>query len=270
MHDLWYLFVQASMNISDQSAEQDRLIGQILYARELGVLSRKGENMETVEEAVTSDGKIWKDLPFLVEDMTDYWIKGCGSMSTDQRQNFASFLAKLSAVGVADDKLCGCALIVLRDTLESTRPLGKAVPGPVVISERQGHRDELEDHRSTESLSIADLLPAANSWLINARHKIVQLSENTVDIFPAQVGMLGELARDGGVMPEKGGFSPQRWLFWVKRLEEIINEALGEEEEGFAAFARGVMGNMVLTAHESDSMIKRELARQGKLPYEEW
>jgi hypothetical protein len=268
MHDLWYLFIQASMNISSQSAEQDRLVGQILYARELGVLSRKGENMETNEEAVTRDGKIWKDLPFLVEDITDYWIQGCGSMSTDQRRNFASFLAKLSAVGVADNKLCGCALSVLRDTLESTRPLGKAAPGPVVTSERQGHQDELDDHRSTESLSIADLLPAANSWLFNAGHKIIQLSENTVDIFPAHVGMLGELARAEGVMPENGGFSPQRWLFWVKRLEEIKNEALGEDEEGIAAFARGVMGNMVITACDSDSVIKRELAHQGKLPYE--
>lgn len=60
-------------------------------------------------------------------------------MSTNQRQNFASFLAKVSAAGVADDKLCGCALIILRDTLESTR-LGKGVPSPTVVSERQDDR----------------------------------------------------------------------------------------------------------------------------------
>ena len=84
-------------------------------------------------------------------------------MSKGQRQNFASFLAKLSAVGVTDNKLCGCALIVLRDTLETTRPLGKAAQGPAAISERQDHQDEQDDYRSTESLRIADLLPAANS-----------------------------------------------------------------------------------------------------------
>lgn len=72
MHDLWYLFFQASMNISGERAEQDRLIMQILYARELGVLLRKGENMEIIGEAVTRDGRIYKDLPFLVGDMTDY------------------------------------------------------------------------------------------------------------------------------------------------------------------------------------------------------
>lgn len=94
MHNLWYLFFQASMNISGERAEQDRLIMQILYVRELGVLLRKGENMEIVGEAVTRDGKIYKDLPFLVGDMTDYWIRESGSMSTNQRQNFASFLEK--------------------------------------------------------------------------------------------------------------------------------------------------------------------------------
>src|SRR5271156_6984511 len=133
---------QASMNINGERAEQDRLVMQILYARELGVLLRKGENMEIIGEAVTRDGKIYKDLPFLVGDMTDYWIRESRSMSTNQRQNFASFLAKLSAAGVADDKLCGCALIILRDTLESTRRLNKAAPGPTVATDGQDHQKE--------------------------------------------------------------------------------------------------------------------------------
>jgi hypothetical protein len=60
---------------------------------------------------------IYKDLPFLTGDMADYWIRGSGDMSTDQRQNCASFLAKLSAVGVASDKLCGGVLIFLHDAL---------------------------------------------------------------------------------------------------------------------------------------------------------
>jgi hypothetical protein len=99
-------------------------------------------------------------------------------MSTEQRQNFASFL------GVASDKLRGCALIALRDTLESTRRLGKAVPGPAVVSKSQ------DGHRSNEGLTIAEPIPAANEWIPNAGRKIVQLSDNSVNIFPAQVGML--------------------------------------------------------------------------------
>jgi hypothetical protein len=263
MHDLWYLFFQAGMNINGERAEQDRLIVQILYVRELGVLLRKGENMEIVGEAVTRDGKIYKDLPFLVGDMTDYWIRESGGMSTNQRQNFASFLAKLSAAGVADDKLCGCALIILRDTLESTTRLGKGVPSPTVGSERQ------DDRRSNEGLSIAELLPAANAWIFYAGHKIIQLSDNSVNMFPVQVGMLGELARAEGVIPETGGFSPQRWLFWVKRLGEIEKrETVGEEEAGVATFARGMMNSMLTMVTSSDSTMTRELARQEKLPYQ--
>ena len=97
--------------------------------------------MEIIWEAVTHDGKIYKDLPFLIGDMADYWIRGSGGMSIDQRQNFASFQAKLSAVGIADDGICGCALIVLRDTLESTRPLDKVTPCPTVVSKRLDQGD---------------------------------------------------------------------------------------------------------------------------------
>jgi hypothetical protein len=269
MHDLWYLFFQASMNISGERAEQDRLVMQILYARELGVLLRKGENMEIIGQAVTRDGKIYKDLPFLVGDMTDYWIRESGSMSTNQRQNFASFLANLSAAGVADDKLCGCALIILRDTLESTTRLGKGTPSPTVVSERQDYQVEQDDHRNGEALSIAELLPAANAWIFYAGHKIIQLSDNSVNIFPVQVGMLGDLARAEGVIPENRGFSPQRWLFWVKRLGEIEkSETVGEGEAGIATFARGMMNSMLNMVTSSDSMMTRELARQEKLPYQ--
>lgn len=266
MHDLWYLFFQASMNISSERAEQDRLVMQILSARELGVLQRKGKNMEIIEEAVTSDGKIYKDLPFLVGDMTDHWIRESGRMSINQRQNFASFLAKLSAVGVADDKLCGCALIVLRDTLESTTRLGKGVPGSIVAPEKQNYQMK-QDQRSNEALSIAELLPAANAWIFHAGYKIIQLSDNSVNIFPVQVGMLGDLARAEGVTPKSGGFSPQRWLFWVKRLGEIEKSETVEEAE-ITTFAKGMMNSMLNTVACSDSTMTRELARQEKLPYQ--
>jgi hypothetical protein len=74
--------------------------------------------------------------------------------------------------------------------------------------------------------------------------------------------MLGELARAEGVIPENGGFSPQRWLFWATRLAEIEkSETVGEEEVAIATFARGVMNNMLNTVACSDSMMTRELAR---------
>jgi hypothetical protein len=81
--------------------------------------------------------------------------------------------------------------------------------------------------------------------------------------------MLGDLARAEGVIPENGGFSPQRWLFWVKRLGEIEkSETVGEEEAGIAAFAGGMMNSMLNMVTSSDSTMTRELARQEKLPYQ--
>jgi hypothetical protein len=182
MHDLWYRFSQASMNISSERAEQDRLVVQMLYVREVGVLTRKEENMEIIQEAVTRDGKIYRDLPFLAGDMTDYWIRESASMSADQRLNFSSFLAKLSAVGIAEDNLCDCALIVFRDTLESTRRLDKAIPGPASASEREDHQVGQDDYRTSDTLSIAKLLPAANAWIFHAAYKIIQPSEHSVTV----------------------------------------------------------------------------------------
>jgi hypothetical protein len=70
MHDLWHLYFQASMNINHDRVEQDKHIVQIISARELCALKRwRGD---VLEEAMTSDGVIWKDLPFLVEDFTQY------------------------------------------------------------------------------------------------------------------------------------------------------------------------------------------------------
>jgi hypothetical protein len=81
--------------------------------------------------------------------------------------------------------------------------------------------------------------------------------------------MLGDLARAEGVIPENRGFSPQRWLFWVKRLEEIGKcETVGEEDAGVATFARGMMNSMLNIVTCSDSTMTRELARQEKLPYQ--
>ena len=254
MHDLWYLYIHASMNINDQCAEQDRLVVQILQMRELGVLVRKGENDDTTEEARTSDGRIWKDLPFLIPDMTHFWLLHSGSLTSVHRQNLASFLAKLASVSVGGEKFCGLALIILRNALESSKPLSLAASDDEAISQNTG---------------IVDLLPAANSWLFHAGQQIIRLSDKSIDIFAPEVGMLGELARAEGGVPENCGFSPQRWLFWFKRLEEIASDEHNEDHgHESREFARGMLGNMTSLVCESDSAMKHELARQCKLPVE--
>ena len=256
MHDLWYLYIQAGMNINGQHAEQDSLVVQILQMRELGVLVRRGENDDTAEEARTSDGRIWEDLPFLVGDMTHFWLHDSGSLTPVHRENLASFLAKLGSVGVGGDKFCGLALIILRNALEFGETLRPAASNNEAASHNTG---------------IGDLLPAANSWLFHAGQKIIRLSDSSINIFAPEVGMLGELARAEGGVPENSGFSPQRWLFWFKRLEEIASDE-HNEDHGYEAreVARGMLGNMTSLVCESDSAMKHELARQCKLPVEDF
>jgi Protein of unknown function (DUF3632) len=205
VHQLWHAYFHASRNIKDRSGKQDRLIVQLLSAREMGVLSRKKTDEHgavVVEEAVTTGGaRIWRDLPFLVEDMTGFWLREPGTPTN--RQNFASFLAKLVAVGV-NDRLCGCALSILRDALETDHPI---------------RTEEGGGGGTVEELSIRELLNIVNPWIFYAGSAILRLSENSDNAFPDKLARLGNLALAAGV--DRSGFSVQRCLFWMDRLGQI-------------------------------------------------
>lgn len=82
--------------------------------------------------ARTPDGTVWNDLPYLATDMTAFWNNECAAMSTSQRVNASSFLAKLASARVANDRLCLIALILFRDTLETSDLLG--VPTTLMMS----------------------------------------------------------------------------------------------------------------------------------------
>ncbi|TGO67474.1 hypothetical protein BOTNAR_0041g00110 [Botryotinia narcissicola] len=77
LRELWYMCVQGARLIAAEHPAQDRLVSQVLHTREMGVLSRKSGNAEEEEKrdnpeleiASTSDGNIWSDLPFLVEEI---------------------------------------------------------------------------------------------------------------------------------------------------------------------------------------------------------
>src|SRR5271170_955937 len=69
LHDLWYLLINAAKVTGADDPLQDRLLIQVLYARELGTLkwtsaSSDSNDMES-HIALTSNGRIWTDLPFL-------------------------------------------------------------------------------------------------------------------------------------------------------------------------------------------------------------
>ena len=199
MHDLWYIFVQAAKITNADDPEQDRLVSQLLYAREMGTIRRTA--IGTEEEAITSDGfRIWTDLPYLVKDMREAWGKSM-DMSPTHRHNFAAFTARLTAIGVCDPDLTFCALWLLRQTLETPRPLIRPENG--------------------DQVSLAELLPACIAWFEYCSHKLLTLAVNDhsiADVDP-RFSAPGELARNANV--EHAGHSLSRWLFWRQRFKDM-------------------------------------------------
>ncbi|KAB5511573.1 hypothetical protein GE09DRAFT_1047543 [Coniochaeta sp. 2T2.1] len=283
MHDLWHMYWHGAINTAPGSPKLYRLALSIIQIREQGVLIRGSEphsfkgsptapdqySEDETSLARTSDSaRIWTDLPFLVEDMTAHWTNSHATLSSAQRLSGAQFLSHMAAAGaVEDDALCGIALIVLREALETPRQLGR-----VTATER-------DRARCLHDLTVADLLPSANAWLFTTGRKLVQLSDDEWSESPADVGALGELVGGGGAVygnsfkdvPARGGFSPQRWMWWLRRLEEITTLAeqndrakkVGEGGRSLPIFIRGVMDNMMLIAEQTNGAVARMAKADG-------
>jgi hypothetical protein len=206
LRELWYLVVQSARYIPADHPAQDRLVCQVLHIREMGVLSQKkkieppkagGEDQET-EIATTSDGNIWSDLPFLVNEVQAAW-KMSTTLPSVERYNLSAFVARLASVGVRDPELGLVAIWILRDTLETPR--------------------EANTSNSEEQLAtVADLLPATMAWFLYCGHKIETLCILNQNF--ESNSETGELAKSANVMPSSG-FSVARWTFWRDQLEEI-------------------------------------------------
>lgn len=257
LHDLWHTYYQPAMHTSDQSPKQDRLALQVLQARHLGTLTGRARGWESqeVEEAVTSDGRLWTDLPFLVSDMTEYWLSGCASMGDVKRLNFTRFLANLASVQTAEDRLSGIALIIFRDALETPRPLGH------LDEEAQLGEDPA---RTMESISIASLLPSVQTWLFVAGPRIIQLSEGNWNGCPHTVSHVGELPRQAAVEVPLEGFSIGRWLYWLQRLQEIKMDATRSGDGNLADFCGRMSDAMMTTARECGTELRRSLDELGQ------
>jgi hypothetical protein len=115
-----------------------------------------------IDIARTVEGTLWNDLPFLITDMTDFWVNNSVSLSSSQRLNFASFLAKLASTRINKDRLCQIALVLFRTTFEDGRDLRTT--------------DDLDDEdpkASIRSLDLARLLPSACAWIKEAGYNII-------------------------------------------------------------------------------------------------
>jgi hypothetical protein len=210
LHELWYWVVQSARYISADHPAQDRLVCQVLHTREMGVLSRKieppkaGVEDQETEIATTSDGSIWSDLPFLVDEVQAAW-KMSRILPSVERHNLSAFVARLASVGVRDPELSLVAIWILRDTLETPRPLTRR---------RQASTSNSEEQLAT----VADLLPDTMAWFLYCGHKIENLCILKQNF--ESNSETGDLARRANVVPNSG-FSVARWMFWRDRLEEI-------------------------------------------------
>jgi hypothetical protein len=216
LHDFWYVCYHGGRHLSHESPEHDRLVLDIVRFRAIGALKRPAKtNHQDIEIARTTAGVVWEDLPFLVADMTDYWLNDCATMNATQRCNVARFLAKLASAGLSNDGLFQIALLVFRDALETARPIGSL--------DTSG---DANPDRRMQDLTVADFLPAVYAWIQEARYKIFQLSDESWNHCPDDLGRGGAMF----VQSELGkkspsGFSHWRWMFWLKRLEDINQEA---------------------------------------------
>jgi len=291
LQNLWHLyFVGGKYCPSEEMLAP--LVLQLVETSERGLLARnqiRSDGTVEVEHApvVVRLGDhviqqyLWQDLPFFVPDMTSYWTQDCARMSHSQRVSISLFWGSLVAASSAPWSygLCRIALIVLRDTLETQRRLVRAVVEP------GGENSENSD-RTIDMLTMADLLPAVNAWLTRASGRIAQLCEagdsgvaaGLALPVPDEVSQLGPLAQAAGVRPVTGGFSTQRWFYWLRRLEEIGAESTPPQPSMAMAspfvqrarerkeVARRVAQNMVYAASQSNSTIVQELIRMGRLP----
>jgi hypothetical protein len=244
------LLTTKAVNISEESPAADRLALQIVQAREQGLLIQYDKGSDGLAQATTADGNVWTDLPFLVPDMTRYWLEGHTGLSSAQRLSFSKFLAKLASSGVGiDDGLCRIALTTFREALETPRLLG-------TLADQQ---QEENTSRLEAELSIAAYLPSVNVWFSWAGLKIIQLSEKEKS-WPAGEHGPGSLFRCADTelsMPV--GFCASRWIFWLTRLESLAKSFRDSGEDSLSALATGVMNSMLIVADTTGGRLKKDL-----------
>ncbi|KAJ5099004.1 hypothetical protein N7532_006005 [Penicillium argentinense] len=253
LHSLWHIFYQLGRYTAYESSEQDRLVLDILRIQGKGPLTRPVSGAYGIDIARTVEGTLWNDLPFLVTDMANFFISDCSSMSGVNRLNFASFLAKLASARISKDRMCQVALVLFRATFEEGRDL-RTTDEP----------DDENQRRLMRSLDLFHLLPAAFAWIKEAGSNLVRLSDVYWNDCPSVVGQGGRLF----VQSEFGrrsptGFTPWRWMFWLKRLHEIQEETKEAGEKRLGEYATDAIELMVGHVEELNSGILRAYRTGG-------
>jgi hypothetical protein len=253
IHSLWYMYYELGRNISSESPEHEGIVLDILRIQGMGPLTRHACGVNGIVIARTVDGTLWNDLPFLVGDMTNFWVNHSASMSGTHRLNLATFLAKLASTRVTKDRLCQVALLIFRSLFESLRAL------------RTGEESDEEDlNRGTRQLEVFHLLPAAVAWLKIASHNLLLLSEVYWNDCPSAISKDGEDFVESELgQRSPAGFSPWRYMFWLKRLHQIQKEAKELNEKALEGLATDGIQYMINTIKERNSEVLRAYKSGG-------
>ncbi|KAJ5794186.1 hypothetical protein N7457_000785 [Penicillium paradoxum] len=257
LHEIWYMYFQLSQHTSHEKPDHDRLVLDILRIQGKGPLTRPVKGVYGIDIARTVEGTLWNDLPFLVTDMTDLWINNGGPMSGTQRLNFASFLAKLASTRVCKDRMCQVALLIFRCLFEERQELRTT-----------DDQDDETPKRSMSSLEIMHLLPAASAWFDEAAYNLMQLSEVSWNDCPSEISQGGQMfieSEFGKRSPT--GFTPWRWMYWLKRLHEIEEAAKEAGEKRLEEYATGAISSMIKEMEERNSHILRVYKTSGDVIY---
>ncbi|CAG8068347.1 hypothetical protein DTO013E5_9886 [Penicillium roqueforti] len=260
VREIWYMYYHLSLHTSHETPEHDSLVLDILRIQGKGPLTRPVKGNYGIDIARLTEGTLWNDLPFLVTDMTDLWINNCGPMSGTQRLNFASFLAKLASTRVCKDRMCQVALVLFRCAFEERQELR--------TSEDQDNEDP---GRSMGSLELMHLLPSVQAWFVEARYNFLQLSEVSWNDCPSTIGQGGPcfIESDFGKRCSPTGFTPWRWMYWLKRLHEIQDAAKDAGEKRLKQCAVEAISRMLMDVKERNSDILRVFKDAGDLIYED-
>jgi hypothetical protein len=204
--------IQAAKSYHYDNLKQVEIVFNILRAKEIGTVARPVVDPSTGQQKLvpcttTTGARVLSDLPFLVEDIQEEWLKNSLTMDSVSRANFIAFIGRLVSVGLSDS-LAICGLRLCHDTLETPRRLRASDAG--------------------QDVPVLELLNALGAWLITDYHKVHTLSRKGMQ-FDTDLAVPGELARNAGITTN--GFSVQRWRYWIVRLREIRSQLSVDEKK---------------------------------------
>ncbi|KAF2625688.1 hypothetical protein BU25DRAFT_449780 [Macroventuria anomochaeta] len=135
-----------------------------------------------------------------------------GFASTSARDNL---YAKLASSCVSENRMCQIAVILFRSRFEGGQGI-RTTDKP----------DDEGTHRSISSLDFVHLIPAACEWIKIAGHDLVLLLNVYWNDFPSRIGAGGSVFAESKFGKRAAtGFTPWRWMYWLKSLYEIQDEA---------------------------------------------